>query len=109
MSPLEIKEYIDPRGHNLFRRWVDQLDKAVQERIFARIRRMGVGHFGHGRHLGGGMHEAIFDIGPGYRLYYGYKEGRLVLLLGGGDKSGQSRDIRTAENCWREFLQRGAE
>ncbi len=107
MSQIEIEEYVTEQGRSLFRRWVDRLDRKVQERVYARVRRMGGRNFGKGRHLGGGMHEAIFDIGPGYRLYYGYLEGRLILLLGGGDKSSQDRDIQHAHECWRKYRQRG--
>lgn len=100
---MEIKEYVTASGRNLFRTWVDRLDKPVQVRIYTRIRRMQQGNFGKGRHLGGGMHEAIFDFGPGYRLYYGHHGSKLILLLCGGDKSDQNKDIQAATAYWQDY------
>jgi putative addiction module killer protein len=108
LSQIEIKEYVTAQGHNLFRRWVDRLDKTVQERVYARIRRMAAGNFGKGRHLGGGMHEAIFDFGPGYRAYYGCHEGKMILLLCGGDKSNQAKDIQLAAAYWLDYKNGGS-
>lgn len=104
---MEIKEYVTAQGRNVFRAWVDRLDKAVQVRVYARIRRMGGGNVGRDRHLGGGLHEAKLDFGPGYRLYYGQHQGQWILLLCGGDKSGQARDIKTAGAYWRDYLEGG--
>jgi putative addiction module killer protein len=69
---------------------------------------MGGGNFGKDRHLGGGLHEAKMDFGPGYRLYYGYRRGKLILLLCGGNKSNQARDIRAAGVYWRDYQEGGS-
>lgn len=108
MNLIEIREYLTPSGRNPFRVWVDALDMKTQERIYSRIRRLSQGNFGVNRHLGSGMHEAIFDFGPGYRLYYGYHLGKLVLLLCGGDKSSQSKDIETARGYWQQYQEGGS-
>jgi putative addiction module killer protein len=93
LSQIEIREYVTGQGRNLYRHWLAGLDGSVRQRVQARVRRMGGGNFGKDRHLGGSLHEAIMDFGPGYRLYYGYHLGKLVLLVSGGDKSTQEKDI----------------
>jgi putative addiction module killer protein len=107
LSQFDILEYIDARGRNLFRAWKADLDRSVQQKVQARVRRMSLGNFGKDRHLGGGMHEAKLDFGPGYRIYYGIYEGKLILLLCGGDKSSQSKDITAAHAFWRAYPGRG--
>lgn len=105
MVRRELVEYESRNGRNHFREWFYGLDGSIRKRVLARIRRLGAGLAGPDRHLGSGLHEAKMDVGPGYRVYYGERAGRLILLLCGGDKSTQSRDIIRAEALWREFLE----
>ena len=107
MGQFEMLEYIDARGRNLFRAWMAGLDRSVQQRVQARVRRMSLGNFGKDRHLGSGLHEAKLDLGPGYRIYYGIYEGKLILLLCGGDKSSQRKDITAAHAFWRAYPEGG--
>jgi putative addiction module killer protein len=80
-----------------FRLWYQNLrDRSARLRISARIERLQLGHFGQCRSLGQGLHELKVDHGPGYRIYFVNRSGKLVLLLCGGDKSSQSRDIERA-------------
>ena len=72
-------------------------------RIRARLTRIRAGNFGQARALGGGVSELKIDHGPGYRIYYAMSGTTVVLLLIGGDKSTQKRDIATAKNYWREY------
>ena len=82
-----------------FDRWFKKLDKATQARIDFRLRRAGEGHFGDHHGVGGEVSEMRLDFGPGYRLYYTVWEyrGQALLLLVGGDKSTQNRDIERAK------------
>lgn len=82
-----------------------ELAPPVRARIAARIARMEAGNLGDAKALGHGVWEARFMFGPGFRLYFGIHEGRLVLLLCGGDKSTQRSDIARARGCWRDFLE----
>jgi putative addiction module killer protein len=80
-----------------FKRWHDGLkDPLAMLRIDARLRRMEFGHFGDAKHVGSGVREARIDCGPGYRLYYIQRGTDLVVLLCGGDKASQERDIKQA-------------
>jgi putative addiction module killer protein len=60
------------------------------------------GNFGDCRPVGDGVHELRFRIGPGYRIYFG-EDGDDVILLGGGTKSTQENDIKTAKHLWSQY------
>ena len=81
-----------------FRAWHEGLnDERAQRRINSRIGRVREGLLGDVRSLGAGLSELKIDYGPGYRLYFTVRDGRLLLLLCGGDKSSQQRDIERAK------------
>jgi len=80
-----------------FRAWLDALkDVAGRSRILMRIDRLTYGNPGDHRNLTQGISELRVDVGPGYRVYYRWREPALILLLTGGDKSTQTRDIARA-------------
>ncbi|MCA9643489.1 MAG: type II toxin-antitoxin system RelE/ParE family toxin [Myxococcales bacterium] len=80
-----------------FRDWIDGLkDLAGRARILMRVDRLVHGNPGDHRNLTDGVSELRVDVGPGYRVYYSKRGSRLLLLLVGGDKSSQSRDIAKA-------------
>jgi putative addiction module killer protein len=85
------------RKTDVFAKWLDGLnDIHARMRILVRIERLAVGNPGDVKRVGEGVSELRIDYGPGYRVYY-RKIGRaLVILLAGGDKSTQSKDIKTA-------------
>ncbi|MBR2124507.1 MAG: type II toxin-antitoxin system RelE/ParE family toxin [Acetobacter sp.] len=87
-----------------FEQWFDDLrDKNARSRITKRLRRVEEGNFGDHKNLGGGISELRFKNGPGYRLYYTERKGIIVILLVGGDKSTQSRDIEKARELAKEW------
>lgn len=80
-----------------FRDWIDRMtDRMVRARILVRIDRLAHGNPGNHRNLTDGVSELKIDVGPVYRVYYSLRGTRLLLLLCGGDKSSQARDITTA-------------
>ena len=80
-----------------FRQWIDALrDREGRARILVRIDRLAHGNPGQHRYLSGGVSELKIDAGPGYRIYYMHRGSRLIVLLAGGDKSSQARDVATA-------------
>jgi len=80
-----------------FRDWLDNLrDRRAQRRIDARLRRLRRGNFGDVKVVGGSVSELRIDYGPGYRVYFTRKGNTLVLLLAGGDKKSQQKDIALA-------------
>lgn len=83
---------------DVFRRWLGGLrDARAKARIAARIRSATLGHFGDADPLGDGVYEMRIHHGPGYRIYYVRRGAATYLLLLGGDKSSQSRDIQKAK------------
>ncbi len=99
-----VEKYVGTGGQVPFDRWFDSLDEDVQARVDARIDRLSLGNFGDFKSLGGGVHELRFFIGPGYRVYFGKVDNRIVLLLCGGDKRSQRKDIKLAQGLWRQYL-----
>ncbi len=99
-----VREYVEDTGQIPFRAWLSQLDVAVRARIQARVLRFESGSLGDHKELGGGVWEARLDFGPGYRLYFGRRGRELVLLLLGGDKKSQTKDIKRAREFWAQYL-----
>jgi putative addiction module killer protein len=77
-------------------------DRMVRARIRARIGRLRLGHFGDAKRVGE-VFELRIHVGPGYRVYYGREGDALVILLCGGDKGSQERDIERAQAYWRDY------
>jgi putative addiction module killer protein len=85
------------RETDTYARWFARLkDREARARILVRIRRLSLGNAGDTKAVGGGVSELRIDYGPGYRVYFVRRGETLVVLLGGGDKSTQSADIRAA-------------
>ena len=101
--PFEVREYLREDGSCPFREWASSLPVTVRARIAARVVRFEGGNLGDSKPLGDGVWEARFAFGPGYRLYFGMLGGRIVLLLAGGDKSTQRKDVTLAKHLWRDY------
>lgn len=81
----------------VYRDWINSLkDRAGRARIQVRVDRLVHGNPGQHRTLTAGVSELKIDFGPGYRVYYTERKGVLIILLAGGDKSSQQKDIETA-------------
>jgi putative addiction module killer protein len=88
---------IELRQTNEFSRWIDALrDIRARARVQARIERLAMGNPGDTKLIGEGVCELRVDYGPGYRVYFTRHGREVVILLSGGNKSGQTKDIRTA-------------
>ena len=104
----QIIIYVDENGHEPYRSWIDNLkDKKSQQRIRARIRRLGEGLHGDCDSVGEGVSELRMFFGPGYRVYFGEDAHNIVVLLCGGDKDSQSRDIKNAKEYWKDYKNNG--
>ena len=87
-----------------YRDWIDNLKDAVgRARVLMRVDRLVHGNSGVHRNLTDGVSELKIDVGPGYRVYYTLRGDRLLLLLLGGDKSTQSRDVAKAIRLARDY------
>ena len=101
---LIVREYLDDHGRSPFRGWLQGLSPVVRARVQARILRFEIGNLGDHKQLGGGVWEARLAFGPGYRVYFGRTGRELVLLLLGGDKGSQRKDIIVAKEYWAAYL-----
>lgn len=96
-SVLYKGQRFEVRITDLFESWIEGLrDVRGRARILNQLRKLGDGNFGNARSVGEGVHELRMDFGPGYRAYFINRGNRLILLLCGGDKSSQTRDIALA-------------
>ena len=103
----EIFYYETSDGKQPFRDWFLSLgDRVTRNKIDARIRRVESGNFGYCESVGEGVMELKIDFGPGYRVYFGQIGSTLVILLTGGDKSTQRKDIKTAHEYWADYRRR---
>jgi putative addiction module killer protein len=85
--------------------WLDGLDLSAKARIQARVLRFETGNLGDHKSVGAGVWEARLMWGPGYRIYFGKDGNSIVVLLTGGEKSSQARDISSAKVYWQDYLE----
>ncbi|MGA2583635.1 MAG: type II toxin-antitoxin system RelE/ParE family toxin [Tepidisphaeraceae bacterium] len=107
MPVVEVLRYVTESGQELIREWLDELrDARAVTKIVMRIDRLADGNFGDCKPLREGVWELRIDYGPGYRVYYAAVGKTCVLLLCGGDKRKQSRDIKRAVEYLRDYKRR---
>lgn len=103
---IEIREYIDAQGYSRYARWFERLNAHAAAKVATSLVRMEQGNLSNIKGVGGGVYECRLHFGPGYRVYFGKDGDTLIVLLGGGTKRRQSKDIATAQDSWREYKQR---
>lgn len=101
-----IKLYVTPEGKIPVIHWLESLDKQVRYRIKERLDRVRLGNLGDHRFLVNGVSELRLSFGAGYRIYYATEDNNIILLLCGGDKSSQPKDITKAIFYWQDYLTR---
>ncbi len=97
---MVLQEYRDERAANPFAAWFGKLGSTVALRVTIALRRMEAGNFSNTKSVGAGVHEFRIDTGPGYRIYFGREGDDLIILLAGGTKRRQDRDIEDAKAHW---------
>lgn len=103
----EIRIFRDSAGREPFTEWLNSLrDRQARARIRTRVARVQIGNLGDYKTVGGGVCELRIAYGPGYRLYFHRDGDVIVLLLCGGDKSSQERDIIMAHNYLEDYRRR---
>ena len=99
-----IRNYAKKNGKSPFEDWLRSIrDTSAVARILTRIDRLRFGNFGDCKSVGAGVFELRIHFGPGFRVYFGLIGADLVLLLCGGDKSSQKKDIELSQKYWKEY------
>lgn len=100
---LEVRYYLASNGSSPFADWFAEVDAAARAKITVAIARMGQGNLSNVKSVGGGVLEYKIDFGPGYRVYFGRHGDVLIVLLTGGTKKRQQRDIKSAIAFWTDY------
>jgi putative addiction module killer protein len=83
--------------------WFRTLDTTTKGRVFDRVQRLAAGQFGDYKKIDRSLYELRFFFGPGYRIYFGEHRGNIIILLTGGSKTSQTRDINKAKQYWKIY------
>ena len=104
VQPREIQRYVTVDGQVPFDNWYNSLrDSKISTIIDKRLNRVILGNLGDCQSVGEGVFELRIDYGPGFRIYFGQVGTTIIILLCGGDKSTQGRDIRQAIEYWTDY------
>jgi putative addiction module killer protein len=105
--PRELQIYLTEEGRAPFSEWLISLrDSRARAKIRVRLDRVSLGNFGDCHGVGDGVQELRIDYGPGYRVYFSQVGSVIVLLLCGGDKDSQAKDIEQAKQYWSDYRRR---
>ncbi len=103
---VELRYYVADSGKSPFEKWFSGLDVAAGAKVSVAVGRLGDGNFSSVKLVGEGVFEYRIDWGPGYRVYFGRDGEVLVILLTGGTKKRQQRDIERAKALWADYKRR---
>jgi putative addiction module killer protein len=103
---IEVRHYIGATGRSPFADWLDDLEDGAAARVVTALYRLEQGNFSNVKSVGAGVLEYRINLGPGYRIYFGRDGETVVILLGGGTKKRQDRDINQAIACWADYRKR---
>ena len=103
---ITIREYIDLDGRSPYAKWFNRLNASAAAKVATALVRMEQGNFSNTKGIREGVFECRIDFGPGYRIYFGKEGDYLVILLGGGAKKRQQKDIVNVKILWKEYKRR---
>jgi len=103
---VEIEEYVDVAGRSAFGEWFGALAPVAAAKVTVAVTRIARGAVSNVKGVGDGVLEYRIDSGPGFRVYFGRDGDRLVILVGGGTKRRQDRDIEAAKARWADYKAR---
>jgi putative addiction module killer protein len=93
-------------GRQPFAEWFADLEPMMRAKVARAVARIEQGNLSNAKPVGGGVLEYRIDFGPGYRVYFARDGETLVILLTGGSKKRQQRDIEAASTCWQDYKRR---
>ena len=102
----ELRYYLASDGGSPFEKWFAELNAAAAAKVAVALARLEQGNLSNAKAVGEGVLEYRIDWGPGYRVYFGRDGDVLMILLTGGTKQRQQRDIETAKSSWTDYKRR---
>ena len=103
-EPREVLYYKKEEGVVPFLKWLYSIeDRVTKAKIRIRIDRVAAGDLGDYRSVGDGVNELRLNYGPGYRIYFGFDGQKIIVILCGGDKGSQNKDIKLAKEYWKNY------
>jgi putative addiction module killer protein len=106
---IELRQYQTAANRSPYAEWFNRLDAAAAAKISVALSRVELGNTSNVETVGEGVSELRVNFGPGYRIYFGWDGPMLVILLGGGTKKRQNRDIEKAHTHWSDYKLRKKE
>jgi len=103
---MDIEEYLGAEGRSAFGAWFEALEATAAARVTVALARVAEGNLSNAKSVGAGVSELRIDFGPGYRVYFGRDGATLIILLAGGTKKRQQRDIEAAQERWSDYKRR---
>lgn len=102
----EVVIYSDEKGREPFTQWLESLENVDRYRIKARLTRLALGNFGDYKHISNDIYELRFMTKSGFRLYYSIENNKIIILLSGGNKNSQRKDIEKAKEYFCDYRTR---
>ena len=103
---MTVLEYLDRAGSSPFAAWFRSLGATAAAKVTTALRRLELGNFSNVKGVGAGVFEYRIDFGPGYRVYFGKDGETVAILVAGGTKKRQERDIADAHARWADYKKR---
>ena len=103
---IELRFYVLEDGSSPFEEWFAELDGVAAAKVTVALARLEQGNFSSAKPVGGGVIEYRIDWGPGIRVYFGREGDQMIILLAGGSKRRQQKDIESAKRRWADYLRR---
>ena len=100
---MELAEYLDNKGRSPFASWFTRINAQAAAKVTTALVRLEGGNISNTKSLGSGVYELKINFGPGYRVYFGYDGPKIVILLAGGTKKRQGKDIEIAKKRWVDY------
>ena len=106
---MKLVEYQTINGKSPFEKWYNDLNAIAAAKIAVALIRMEQGNFSNAKAVGAGVQEFRINFGVGYRVYFGKDGDEIVILLAGGTKKRQQKDIENAKLYWQDYKKRKKE